>query len=437
VPTEKENILSSQGNAATTEIGTLQAKSAAPGFTAALRHRDFALLWSGQTLSAVGNQMFPIALAMLVLSRGGSAVRLGFVLGVQAFAIAVGTLVAAAVGDRWRRTRQMIAADLLRTLAVAVLAAAPKTMPNSALFAMVALMGVGEGLFQPAFGAVVPRILPPELFQPGNGLNTMSMHLATVIGPALAGVIVAAKGPVLALWIDAASFAFSLASLAVIFEPPLESGSARVPGLRNALKQMGSDFREGVQSVLSRRWIAVTIAVATVVMVLVTAPSLVILPIEANRRLGGATAYGIILAAMGVGSVLGSLIAGKIRTRWPGVIAVCGTLTIAGCVSALAFLPLAGVVAAWALGGAGVAIFQVFWMTGVQRDVPQNVLGRVMALNWLVVLGLMPFGYAMTGFVAQSIGARNILLAGAALTLVVGPLPLLVSGGAKFSSKTA
>jgi MFS family permease len=424
-----------QGNTIVTEIVETPS-SAPPGFASALKHRNFALLWCGQTLSAVGNQMFPIALAIFVLNRHSSATDLGFVLAVQAFAVAAGSLIPAAVGDRWRRTRVLIAADLLRALAVIGLAASSHTIPSLVVGIMVLLVGIGEGLFQPVFGAVVPRVLPPELFQAGNGLVALSLNLATVVGPALAGLVVAVKGPALALWIDAATFIFSIATLAAIAEAPLSVGVREwAPGVRNAIRQMAADFREGIHAVLGRPWITVTIGVATVVMVLVTAPSLVILPIEARQRFGGASSYGWILAAMGVGSAVGSFIAGKIRTRWPGLVAVCGTLTIAGCVSALALLPLGGVVAAWAVGGAGVALFQVFWTTGVQRDVPESVLARVMALNWLLVLGLMPLGYSLTGIAVQSIGTRNLLLGGAVLTLVVGPLPLLTKGGAKFSSQ--
>nr|AKA59422.1 integral membrane efflux protein [uncultured bacterium AB_1383] len=340
------------------------------------------------------------------------------------------------MGDRWRRTRVMIFADLLRAAAVAGLAFAPLREPLWALLVLVALFGIGEGIFQPTFGAVVPRVLPAHLLQPGNGLNAFSQQLATVVGPGVAGVLVATLGVDAVLWLNAGTFLFSFATLVPIREAALAaSGAERVPGIRGALRQVGGDLREGVAAVLGRPWLAATLGVITAVMVLVTAPSLVVLPVEARERLGGAEAYGWTLAAMGVGALAGSLAGGRIRARRVGVVAIAGALTIAGSVAGLALLPLPGVLAAWAVGGAGVTLFNVLWATAMQRDVPEHLLARVMALNWFGIQGLMPLGYALAGPAVAAFGSRAVLLAGAVLALVVTPLPLLVRGGATFSSR--
>src|SRR5580704_5133595 len=120
-------------------------------FRTALRDRNFALMWSGQSLSAVGNQMFPVALAILVLRGGGGAGRLGLILAIQTVALVVGTFAAAAFGDRWRRTRVMIATDIVRAAAVVVIAVGGTHQRLAVLETMVALVGFGEGIFQPVF----------------------------------------------------------------------------------------------------------------------------------------------------------------------------------------------------------------------------------------------------------------------------------------------
>ncbi|MGD2115367.1 MAG: MFS transporter [Acidobacteriota bacterium] len=410
--------------------------AAAPGFGAALRERNFALLWAGQSLSAVGNFMLPVALATLVMARGGGATGLGLVLGLHAFSIAVGTGAAAAVGDRWSRARVMIFADVIRALGVGCLAFAPMALTDPTLLGLVALIGIGEGLFQPAFSAAVPRVLPEELLQPGNGLNALSLQGATVLGPALAGVMVATLGVGPALWIDAGTFVFSVGTLVAIREAAVAAPAETAPGVGGAVRRLVDDLKEGLQAVWFRPWIAATVGVATVVMVFVTAPSLVVLPLEAEARLGGADAYGAVLAAMGVGAVLGSLVGGRIRTRRTGVVALSGTLTIAVAVGGLALLPFAGVLVAWAIGGAGVTVFQVLWNTALQKDVPDRVLVRVMALNTLAVQGLMPFGYAVAGPLVERFGTQPVLLVGVALVVVVTPLPLLAPGGITFSSRS-
>jgi MFS family permease len=411
---------------------------AAPTIRAALRHRDFTLLWSGQTLSAVGNQMLPLALSMLVLERGGTTTQLGIVLGVFMAAVATGTLAAAAFGDRIRRTRMMVAADAARLVAVLTLALDPRSVPTAALFVLVALAGLGEGLFQPAFAAVVPRMLPESLLQQGNSLNSFSLYLSMVVGPGVAGVLVATSGAGGALWADALTFLASLGTLLAIRErvpdaAERESGS----GVRGAFRQVSDDFVEGLRAVVSRPWIAWSILMALVVMMFVTAPALVLLPVEANSRLGGSNAYGIVLVAMGAGAVLGSVIGGRIRTRRVGVVALACVATNALTVLGLALLPLPGVIVTWAIAGIGVTIFQVLWLTAIQKDVPDHVMGRVMALDWLGSQALMPLGYALTGPLVALIGQQSLLFISAALTLVVVPLPLLARGGVTFSTSEA
>src|SRR6266566_2564844 len=136
------------------------------GWLDALRCRDFRLLWSGQAVSAIGNQMFPIALAVLVVQRGMGAGGLGLVLATQGIALAVGTLLSSSVGDRWARTPVMIASDVSRLAGVLVLAAASRTMPLGVLLVVVAVTGCGEGLFQPAWSAPRPRECSRRLARP-------------------------------------------------------------------------------------------------------------------------------------------------------------------------------------------------------------------------------------------------------------------------------
>ncbi|HVQ93707.1 MAG TPA: MFS transporter, partial [Mycobacteriales bacterium] len=250
-----------------------------------------------------------------------------------------------------------------------------------------------------------------------------------------AGVLVAATSPLVALWVDTASFVASLVTLALLRSREEQPAvRPRLPGIRHAVREVGTDFVEGVRAVTGRPWVAASIAMATAIMTLSVAPAFVLLPLAAQDRLGGPTGYGLVLAGLGIGSLVGSVIGGRIRPRRPGVVATAGVLTITCSVSALALLPLPGVVAAWAVAGVGVSIFQILWVTALQRDVPDEVLGRVLALDWLGTSGLMPLGYALAGPLALAVGAKPVLLAGALVVLIAAPLPLLVRGGTTFSS---
>jgi len=414
----------------TTQAETTQPR---PTFRAALAHRDFALVWSGQTFSAVGNQVFPLALAVFVLAGGGGASALGAVLGAMTAAVIAGTLTAAALGDRWRRTRVMIAADAVRAVAVGAIALSPVDAGMPFLIVAVAIVGFGEGLFAPAFGAAIPRFLPRDLLAPGNGLNSLSMYLSMMIGPALAGLLTAAWDPRIALWLDAATFVVSIATLLAVREARPEREESDGPAA-GPIKAMVDDLRGGIGAVVARPWIGASIGMATVVMTFVTAPALVLLPVIADERLGGPGAYSWTLVVMGIGCAMGAMIASRIRVRRQGLFALCCVASNAACVLGLAFLPLPGVLATFWLAGLGVIIFQVIWTTALQKDVPDHVMARVMALDWLGSQALMPIGYALTGPLALMFGQNVLLVAGAVLMLVVVPLPLLTRGGATFSS---
>jgi len=101
---------------------------------------------------------------------------------------------------------------------------------------------------------------------------------------------------------------------------------------------------------------------------------------------------------------------------------------------AMAQFSLPGVMLGWALAGAGAAVFQVLYMTGIQRDVPDEVLGRVVALETLGSIAVVPLGYAVAGSAAAAFGTHTVLMAAFVFTLVVTPQPLLVSGTSTFSS---
>jgi MFS family permease len=402
----------------------------------ALKTRDFTLLWSGQSLSSVGDQVFPLALAILVLHHGGGATGLGVILATMTVATVIGFIAAAALGDRWRRTRIMMSADALRALATVGIAIVGTRSGLIPLGAFVALMGFGRGIFQPVFGAAIPRLLPKDLLQPANALNSLSMYVAMVMGPGLAGAIIAPWGPTSAIWLDCGTFVISAVSLAAIREPAPEADTApSASGISAALNKTRTDLREGFRALLDRPWLAATTGMATGIMLLVSAPSLVLLPVVATSRLGGVHAYSIILISSGVGSVIGSLISARVRPRRPGLLALTGALTIGISDLGLAFFHLPGVAATWWLSGVGNTLFNVLLVTAIQKDVPHTVMARVMALDWLGSMALMPLGYAFTGVAVHLVGARSVLVAGAIIVFVLVPLPLLAPGGAAFSRR--
>ena len=219
----------------------------------ALHHRDFALLFSGQAISVIGDALFPVALAFAVLELSGSPSSLGLVLAAQALPLAAFALVGGVVGDRVSRQRLMLASDLARAVVQAV--AATLLIAGVAeiwhLAVLAGLYGAAEAFFRPAAGGLIPRLVPDADLLQANSLIAMSQSLGMVLGPAIAGVLIALFGPGSAIAIDAASFVVSAGCLCVDVTTP---GRAR-----GHLGETGAVFleqlREGWREVTSRVWL--------------------------------------------------------------------------------------------------------------------------------------------------------------------------------------
>jgi MFS family permease len=381
--------------------------------------RDFRLLWTGQTVSAIGDQIFPIAVALKVVHAGGSAGDLGLVLVGRALSMVLFLIVAGVYADRFPRTRMMLGADAVRAVAVLALAFSPAHVPVLLLAAMTFVVGGGEAFFRPAYGAVVPSVVPTDRLAQANALTSVSLKTSLILGPALGGFVVAVAGPGWALGLDAATFLASMATLVRIREPELVARGPRRPMLREAL--------EGVAAVRERPWIGAILVMATVQLMLSVAPAIVLEPFIARERLGGDGAYGALLVAFAAGGLVGALGAGWVRTTRPGLWGLAGLLPFTGVLLALAFTrSLLVVVVVSFVAGAGLEPFQIWWSSALQREIPPELLARVVSLDWLVSLGLMPLGLALAGPAADTFGRTPVLVVAAvvmaASTLAVLPV---------------
>jgi MFS family permease len=380
-----------------------------------LGQRDFRLLWTGMTISLLGDGVFLIALAWqaYVLSNAPTA------LSVVGVAISVPhvlfLLVGGVVSDRLDRRRVMIVADAIRGLAIAVLGLL-SVMGALHLWHMVMLAGLyggGTAFFGPAFDAIVPQVVRPEALAEANSLDQFVRPVALrLAGPALGGWIIAALGPGSAFLFDAATFAASAFSLLLMRPPAKILRSRPHAGFRlSALTEVGEGFR----FVRSHVWLWGTFLVATVAYLLFMGPVEVLLPyvVKNDPRLGGsAQTLGFIFAMGGLGAIGGALVVGqrgmprRFITFMYGSWAVA-TFAVAG--YGLARLPWQAMAASLvfnALETAGTVV----WATTKHRLVPGPLLGRVSSFDWFITLGLVPVSFALTGPIAAAVGARNTLV---------------------------
>jgi MFS family permease len=255
-----------------------------PESLAVLRQRDFRLVFGAHAVSLVGDRMVVIALAFAVLELGGSASDIGIVLAARTLPMVASLLIGGVVADRMSRRTVMVAADLTRlvsqgVLALLLIAGAP------AIWVVAALSGVhgaATGFFEPASTGLMPAVVPGEQLQQANGLRATAMSGGEILGPALAGVLVAAAGPGWALAIDSVTFGVSAAFLAGLRLPRVTRLEAR-PFL--------ADLKHGWTEFSSRTWVWAIVASASFGNIMWGAWS-VLGPVVADRELGGAACGG-------------------------------------------------------------------------------------------------------------------------------------------------
>src|SRR4051794_22598452 len=174
-----------------------------------LRLREFRLVFGAQAVSWFGDRMVPIALAFAVLELHGSASDVGLVLAFRMLPMIATLLVGGVVADRLSRRAVMVAADLVRVLTQGTIAAALIT-GHAGIWLLAILSGAtgaATGFFNPASTGLLPAIVAPERLQEANGMRATAMSGGEIVGPAVAGVLIATLGPGWALGVDAATFA--------------------------------------------------------------------------------------------------------------------------------------------------------------------------------------------------------------------------------------
>ena len=386
-----------------------------------LAERNFRLLWIGQAVSAIGDSVAPIALAFATLSVSHSAGALGLVLAVSTVARVIALPIGGVWSDRLPRQLVMLSSDWVRAAIHAVVAALLIT-GNAQLWHIVVqaiIYGFAAGFFMPASGALVPQTVSAPRLQQANALMGLSRSIAEVGGPALAGVLVAVFGPGWVFAIDAATFVVSAISLGLL-------RVAAITGKTEA--NFWTELADGLRAVTSRRWYLLNLG-AHAMWNFAIAAFFVLGPIVAKNQLGGPSAWGLIGASMGLGAILGGLIALRVMPRRPLVVANLALVLTAPQLLALAVpLPTAAIMAFCVMGWAGLTFLNQVWFATVPQLIPADVLARANSFDWLLSIIAMPIGFAVSGPVADHVGIPTTLVAAAAIMAVPCALVVLIPG---------
>jgi MFS family permease len=390
--------------------------------SAALRHRDFALLWSGQSISLIGDGVFTVALALETLHIDNKPAALSFVLAARLLPTVLLLLVGGVIVDRVPRRVAMLVSDGSRGVAVTVIAllVGLGDIQIWQLVVISILFGAADALFYPASTAVVPEILPAELLVQGSALSATSQTAAQVlIGPALGGVIVASLGSDWAFAADAASFVVSAGCLLAMARLPRPKPSGRSPL---------AEAREGLRYCRSQPWLWGTIIAAGIANFVSFSPLAILIPLLVKNVLHqGPIALGLVFAAGGVGGIVMSLLVvrlgsprRRITAMWVGWgIAAVGT-------AALAVSPDVWLAGACVLVVLGMLQYgNLLWNPLMQELVPEELIGRASSVDWTISLSLSPLGVITAGALAGAIGVRTTILIGGIISLLMTGVLLL------------
>ena len=378
-----------------------------------LRHHDFALLTGGQAISLIGDGFFMVALAWQVYLISNDPGALALVGVAATLPLLIFLLIGGAFSDRYDRRRLMISADIARGIAIGVmgvLSIAGVIQLWHMAIAM-AVVGIGGAFFNPSSTAIVPDLLPERELAQANALSgALRRLMISLVGPAIAGIVIATFGPGPAFVIDALTFGVSAVSIFLIRTRPALRTDVE-SGVRQTLAQM----KEGFVYVRGKPWIWGTLLSAMLSLLFFVGPVQVLVPFVVKNRLGlGPEALGSIYAAGGVGSVVMAFAIGHYGLPRKRVTAMYVAWTVG-----IATLAVYGVMTElWQ--ALAVALFtnalfefgQVIWTTMLQQLVPRQLLGRVSSLDWLLSIGLVPVSYALTGPAAAEFGVGPTLVIG-------------------------
>jgi MFS family permease len=389
-----------------------------------LRHRDFRLLWLANSASVVGDRLVTVALALFVVELTGSATDLGIVLAAYSVPLVFFLLVGGVFADRLPRHLVAVVTDVVRCVLHGLLALLIVTgeVRIWQLVAIGVVFGTAEAFYRPAATGLLPQTVPEDEIQEANAATTMFGNIAEFAGPALATVLVLGVSPAAAFALDALTF-FVSALLLVRVRPRERGAPAPAAGAPPSLL---GDMRLGFDEVRSRVWVWATLAAFCVALFCALSPLFVVGPIVAEQQYGDIAVFGYVFASFGVGTVGGALAALRWQPRYPMRQAMTFVLLWPVAIALYAAgTPLAGVVPAMAIAGAGVALFDIWWLTALAERIPPDKLSRVTSYDWTVSLGLVPLGYVLAGPAADALGATEVLLGGSIVAFVVLALALL------------
>jgi MFS family permease len=386
-----------------------------------LAHKYVKRLFIARFISNFGNGMGPIALAFGILALpNGSANMLGFVLGTTTVVFLLMAPFGGVIADKYGRARMVGLTDMAAgaVLFIQVFYFAKGDVPLAILLITNGFFGLMWGIFWPAFSGLMPAVLPEEGLQKGNALNAFMTNAGVISGAAVAGILIDIFGVAFTLAIDAASFFIS--GLMIFTFRHL------TPRAQKTENTMLDDLIHGWKIFLSFRWIVIIVGAFSFIVMCWAAAENVLGPLIALEHFNGAKSWSFVISAESAGLIVGSLIAIKVKPKYPMRFLMISSFTITFYIWSLAKPQSLLMIAFGAfLFGITLDLWGTLWSTALQRKVPRDSLSRVSAFDAMGSMMFRPVGLAIAAPLSTLVGIENFLQILAAITVVAIVVPLL------------
>ncbi len=387
-----------------------------PAGLSALNHRDFRLFVSGQLISLIGSWMQTVGQSWLVLLLTNSPFKLGLISALQWLPMLCFAFVAGAIADRLPKRRLIIGTQTSLMLQAFILGALAETgsVQYWHVAVLATLYGLATTLDMPARQAFIVEMVEGKSdLMNAIALNSAMFNGARIVGPAIAGLLVARYGVALSFFLNGASFIAVIIAL-------LAMENEGLPRVRRGASVLG-DIRIGVRYAVSTPVVALVLSLLLAVSLFVINYN-VLVPLLAKDVLQrGAQAFGLLMAALGIGALFGALALALLGTgRIPVAVVVTAAILVSGATLALSIVRIFWLaMLILAIVGCAQIVFTASVNTILQVTVPDELRGRIMSLYALVFAGVTPIGSLFVGSVAEAFGTPMAYAIGGGCGLLV------------------
>ncbi|GGS02478.1 MFS transporter [Streptomyces nojiriensis] len=390
-----------------------------PPARSVLRDTAFLRLWAGTTASGLATWALPFVLGLAVLHRELGAAGLGLVLAARTAGFLVAVAVGGVLADRHSR-RAVVLWSALAAASAAPLLALGLGRSLTVMTLAAALAGAGQGACRPAFQALTAEVVAADRRQQANAAMTMAVRTSTLAGPTLTAL--------LAAFVDIGALLLGIGLLWLVAALlPGRGAPAAGPAAPAPRASLRAEFVDGIREARRHPWFLAGLGALTAVIALGYSATGVALPLISRDRYGTGWVMAAAMTAYTVGALGGALVTARRRPRCQGWSAFAG-LAVYGFAPLSLMLPVhpALVIAAYAVAGIGIELFNVPWFTAIQREVAPDKLARVSSLDFLLSYGLAPAGLALIAPAIAAFGVTPVLAVCAAACFLVPAAAALV-----------